>query len=152
MSTDAPLPPSSDPRVQRIVHAFEHLTPASVPALMALYAEDARFRDPFNDLHGPAAIERVYRHMFHTLEQPRFVVLDTLVDGDRCALTWDFHFRLRRLGPRPVCIHGLSKLHLDADGHIAVHRDYWDAAEEFWERVPLIGALMRGLRRRAAAA
>jgi steroid delta-isomerase len=149
--TDAGAPRAADARVQRVVDAFERLQPDRIPALMALYAEGAGFRDPFNDVRGRPAIERVYRHMFEVLDAPRFVVLETLVQGDRCALTWDFHFRLRGRTPRPIRIHGLSKLDFDGDGRIAMHRDYWDAAEEFWERLPAIGVLMRALRRRAAA-
>ncbi|MCA0424309.1 MAG: nuclear transport factor 2 family protein, partial [Proteobacteria bacterium] len=40
-------------------------------------------------------------------------------------------------------------LRLAADGRIAEHRDYWDAAEELYEKLPAIGALMRWLKRRA---
>jgi hypothetical protein len=39
---------------------------------------------------------------------------------------------------------------LDAQGLIVLHRDYWDAAEELYEKLPVVGALMRWLRRRAA--
>ena len=35
------------------------------------------------------------------------------------------------------------------DGRIVMHRDYWDVAEELYEKLPLIGALMRWLKRRA---
>jgi len=32
-----------------------------------------------------------------------------------------------------------------------VHRDYWDAAEELYEHLPLVGSLLRWLKRRIAA-
>jgi hypothetical protein len=43
------------------------------------------------------------------------------------------------------------QLHLDAIGLITLHRDYWDAAEELYEKLPLLGSLMRWLKRRANA-
>jgi hypothetical protein len=46
-------------------------------------------------------------------------------------------------------IRGGSHLLLAADGRIAEHRDYWDAAEELYEKLPLIGGLMRWLKARA---
>ena len=46
---------------------------------------------------------------------------------------------------------GASHLVLAADGRIAVHRDYWDVAEELYEKLPLLGALMRWLKRRVNA-
>jgi steroid delta-isomerase len=48
-------------------------------------------------------------------------------------------------------IRGASHLRFDADGKVAWHRDYWDAAEELYARLPGIGWLMRALRRRLAA-
>ena len=48
------------------------------------------------------------------------------------------------------CIHGGSHLRFAPDGRIAEHRDYWDAAEELYAKLPVIGALMRWLRARAA--
>jgi hypothetical protein len=44
---------------------------------------------------------------------------------------------------------GATHLVFDADGKVAVHRDYWDAAEELYEKLPLLGGLMRWLKRRA---
>jgi steroid Delta-isomerase len=32
---------------------------------------------------------------------------------------------------------------------VVFHRDYWDAAEELYEKLPVIGALMRWLKKRA---
>ena len=31
-----------------------------------------------------------------------------------------------------------------------MHRDYWDAAEELYEKLPILGGLMRWLKRRNA--
>ena len=58
--------------VAAIVTEFEHLTPQSLDRLMNLYAPQARFVDPFNDVIGPAAIRQVFAHMFATLQAPRF--------------------------------------------------------------------------------
>jgi hypothetical protein len=32
---------------------------------------------------------------------------------------------------------------------VAVHRDYWDAAEELYEKLPVVGGVMRWLKKRA---
>ena len=44
---------------------------------------------------------------------------------------------------------GASHLVFDAQGLVVLHRDYWDAAEELYEKLPLVGSLMRWLKRRA---
>jgi steroid Delta-isomerase len=138
-----------DPRVQRIIEAFERLQPADVERMTELYSADARFKDPFNEVQGVAAIQRVFRHMFVALREPRFVIRDAVCEGDQCFLSWDFLFRMRRLRSDEQCIRGGTHLRLAADGRISEHRDYWDAAEELYEKLPAIGALMRWLKRRA---
>lgn len=141
--------PAARAAAARIAGFFESLTPASLDRLDAFYTPDARFKDPFNEVQGPAGVRGVFEHMYQALEQPRFVVTHCLVDGDQCFMTWDFQFRLRRRRPGALLtVRGGSHLSLAADGRIQAHRDYWDTGEELYEKLPLLGALMRWLKRR----
>ena len=148
-STDSAALRSSDPRVARIVEAFEALTPADLSRLGDFYAPDAEFKDPFNEVRGVPAIQQVFAHMYVALDAPRFVVLDVIAQGDQCVLTWDFIFRFRRFSRELQTVRGASHLKLDANGLITLHRDYWDVAEELYEKLPGVGALMRWLKRQA---
>lgn len=128
---------------------FETLTPTTLAEIRHVYAEDAAFKDPFQAVQGVAAIQAIFAHMFQALEAPRFVILTEMAHADQVFLTWDLRFRAPRLGPHEQVIHGASHLLLGADGRIVRHRDYWDAAEELYEKVPGLGLLMRWLKRRA---
>jgi ketosteroid isomerase-like protein len=138
--------------VQRVVTLFEALAPADVLRLEEFYAADALFKDPFNDVIGLPAVQRVFTHMFETLQAPRFVVTERVVDAGQCFLVWEFHFGFRAFRPgQAFVVHGGSQLQFAPDGRIALHRDWWDAAEELYEKLPVLGALMRYLKRRAAS-
>ena len=142
---------SPDVRVQRAVAFFEQLSQVDLPRIGELYAADARFKDPFNEVAGVSAITAVFEHMYRSLEAPRFVVRDIVAERDDCFLTWDFLFRFKRFSPQQdQCVRGATQLRFASDGRIALHRDYWDAAEELYEKLPAVGALMRWLKRRAA--
>ncbi len=136
--------------VHAIVARFERLTPQDLPRLAELYVPDARFKDPFNEVRGVPAITRIFEHMFATLEAPRFVIHDVIVQGEQCFLSWNFIFGLRRWRRGELTVRGASHLKLAADGRIADHRDYWDVAEELYEKLPGLGVLMRWLKRRAS--
>jgi ketosteroid isomerase-like protein len=140
---------TTDARVQRVIEAFETLKREDLQQLGRLYADDARFKDPFNDVQGLPAIRGVFDHMFAALDGPRFVVTEAIAQGDQCFLVWDFLFRFRRFSSELQTVRGGSHLRFAADGRIELHRDYWDAAEELYEKLPGIGALMRWLKRRA---
>ncbi|KQY90463.1 MULTISPECIES: nuclear transport factor 2 family protein [Roseateles] len=134
----------ADPRAAALIARYETLQSADLDRLIGLYAEDCRFKDPFNDVRGRAALRRVFEHMFETLKAPRFVITTVFVEGDQCFLAWDFH-------TGDLVIRGASHLRFDAAGLVADHRDYWDAAEELYEKLPVLGALMRLLKRRLRA-
>ncbi|WP_394791228.1 nuclear transport factor 2 family protein [Rhodoferax sp.] len=137
--------------IDAIVAFFETLTAQTVARCGDIYAPDARFKDPFNEVQGQAEIERIYRHMFEALQAPRFVVHERIGSGSQYFLTWDFHFRFKSFSPAVTqTVRGGSHLQLDTQGRITLHRDYWDAAEELYEKLPAIGSLMRWLKHKAS--
>jgi hypothetical protein len=141
---------SSRLRFEQIAHYFETLTPQSVSHLKDYYSASARFKDPFNDVTGVTAIEKIFDHMFVSLTQPRFVITGQVVEGDQAFLTWEFRFCFKRFDTHTEqVVLGTSHLVLDEQQRISLHRDYWDAAEELYEKLPWVGALMRWLKKRA---
>ncbi len=149
MGTMQPPIRTTDPRAARVVAFFESLSPADVARMAELYTADASFKDPFNEVRGTDAIAGVFKHMFASLIGPRFVVREVIVQGEQCFLTWDFLFRMKRFRSDEQTVRGGSHLVFAPDGRIAMHRDYWDAAEELYEKLPVIGAVMRWLKHKA---
>ncbi len=140
----------SDPRVQHIAHFFENLEPNAVERMGDLYTSDAYFKDPFNEVRGLHNVQRIFSHMYIALEEPHFIVTNTVTQGDQCFIVWDFKFRFKRFDTVTLqAVRGCSHLQLATDGRIAFHRDYWDAAEELYEKLPYVGTLMRWLKKRA---
>lgn len=138
-------------RLQVLVAFFETLTLAHVAVLRELYAPDAYFKDPFNEVHSVTDIERIFTHMFQQVQAPRFVVSDAVQQGDQAFLVWTFHFRMPGAGGAEQCIRGSTHVRFRPDGKVSHHRDYWDAAEELYAKLPVLGWLMRGLQRRVRA-
>jgi ketosteroid isomerase-like protein len=138
-------------RVEDILQLFETLTPAHLTQLSQWYMPDACFKDPFKQVQGVDHVQAIFQHMFDVLENPRFVITNRIVQDDQCFVVWDFLFRYKTM-QRGVDqrIHGGSHLVFkpgdDGVWRIATHRDYWDAAEEMYEKFPVVGSLMRWLK------
>ena len=135
-----------------LIDFFHGLSPESVARFPEFYSADAYFKDPFNEVRGVAAVQRIFTHMFDQVGEPRFIVTEKVVDDGGAMLIWTFSFRsARRGGGKTQVIRGVSHLKFDAAGKVSYHRDYWDAAEELYMKLPVLGVLMRGLRRVLAA-
>jgi hypothetical protein len=134
-------------RFEQIIDWFESLTPETLLQINTIYSASARFRDPFNTMTGLAGVTRVYQHMFDSLQHPRFVITNTVLQGVQAFVSWDFNFELRG---RSFQIEGCTQFVLNAQGLIETHRDYWDVAEELYEKIPVLGSLMRFLKRKLA--
>ena len=138
--------------LRNVTDFWDQLTPATLARLESVYAADAYFEDPFNEVQGVAEIRRVFAHMFETLHEPRFTILETISQGSAAMLVWDFDFRIKAHRPEVKRrIHGASHLRFAPDGRVSYHRDYWDAANELYAGLPAVGALMRYLKRKMRA-
>jgi hypothetical protein len=134
----------------RLAQFFEALTPQSVAQLPTLYDAQVHFKDPFNEVQGLPEIERIFRHMYVALDRPHFVITGQLVDGAQAFLTWEFRFRFKRFDTHTLqTVRGGSHILFNEQGLVTLHRDYWDAAEELYEKLPWVGGLMRWLKKRA---
>jgi len=149
MADDVPATDLAD-----IERFFSEMTPAHLARLGEVYSAEAWFKDPFNEVQGLDAVRGIFQHMYDSLNQPRFIVTTRVVQGSQCFLTWDFLFGLRGQTTE-ITVRGASHLWLapgtDGRWRIQRHRDYWDVAEELYEKLPLLGALMRWLKRRVNA-
>jgi steroid Delta-isomerase len=144
--------------LEKIVSFYQNLRPEGLDEIGNLYTEDASFKDPFNQVIGANAIQSIFAAMFVQLDEPRFVVRQAIQSGESqngvfgrdVFLVWDFTFFMKRFRRGEAQrIHGSSHLRLDRNGRIEYHRDYWDAAEELYEKLPVLGTLMRFLKRQA---
>jgi hypothetical protein len=144
--TTTPIPQA----VERLVQFFEQLQPQDLQRLPDIYSPQARFKDPFNEVQGLGEIEGIFAHMFVALDSPHFIVTERIVQDNKCFLVWDFRFRFKRFDTTSwQTVRGGTHLVFNEAGLVTLHRDYWNAAEELYEKLPLVGGLMRWLKRRA---
>ncbi len=146
----------------RYARFLERLSAQSLPEFGDYLAPDARFVDPFNDVRGVDAVQRVFRTMVEDLDDLKVVathvaMADTSEASGRGAphvgfIHWRMSGALVRMSRRPFDVTGVSKVELDADGRVLSHVDYWDVASGLYEMFPVLGPALRWVRRRLAVA
>ncbi|MQX34913.1 nuclear transport factor 2 family protein [Roseospira navarrensis] len=149
-----PPPPAAPSQVvvhgaARYVAFFEGMTPEALDRLAEVATADIHFVDPFNDTVGLPALRRILAAMYQDTQDPCFRVTHRAFDGDVCFLRWVFTARIKALGG-DWRIDGMSEVRFAEDGRAREHIDHWDAARQFHERLPVLGWVLRRVRRRLA--
>ena len=142
------VPKTHQDRLAAYIRFFETLTPQSVDDLEKLAREDFSFEDPFNHLTNRRDAVRLFRRMFDDVDDPSFKITGSFwnEDGTTAILKWRFTGNTEKMGR--LDFEGLSEIHFDEAGLIIRHVDYWDAAAHFYEKVPLLGAVLRMIRKK----
>ena len=146
MAREAPL--------QNYITAFENLSAENLEHTLApLLADTVFFKDPFNEVSGKKATLHIFEHMFSTVDAPKFSVHAAAQDMQNQGiglLYWQFHFRLPSNSSSQK-IDGMSRITFNTLGLVTEHIDYWDAGEQVYAKVPLLGWGIRQVMKRLSA-
>ena len=126
---------------------LEGMTADNLSKLPNHVTSDVHFVDPFNDVTGVDHMMRVFSDMFAEVGPVRFSVSEARGNASTGMLAWQFEGELRG---KPWAFEGTTLLRFSSDGRISEHIDYWDAASNFYEKLPVIGWLLGVLRRQLA--
>jgi steroid delta-isomerase len=142
----------ANPNLQRYVDYFEHLDVASLEQLPSVMTEDVFFADPFNQVVGTEPVKAIFRHMFDNLLDPKFKVTQlAMTDSGESVGMMLWRLDAAQKGSQdPFVIHGMSELHFADDGRVNRHIDHWDAGRQFYEKLPVIGWILKKIRGRLA--
>ena len=136
---------------ERYIAFWRALSAETLDRLPEFMAPDIHFRDPFNDLHGLEEVRATFGRIYGMIRDIEITVHDRAFgaakpEGEVCYLRWTFAYTLRS-GKR-LSIEGMSEVRFAENGLAIEHLDHWDAAGQVYEKLPLIGALLRMIRRR----
>lgn len=143
--------PQEREALERFAGFFSSFAPDRVDRLLATtYAEDVWFDDTLKTLSGRDALAHYLRDSAEAVEDCRVELLErTRTAQGEYLLRWRMKIRFKRLrrGVDTWSV-GLSHLRFDAEGRVVYQQDYWNAADGLFQHVPLLGALIRAVKRR----
>lgn len=135
-------------REEKFIHFFTNLTAENLDQINDVFELNAHFKDPFNDVIGVDAIHTVFKHMFATTDQPKFVVNHCASKNQKLFIQWRFTFNKDNNNWN---IDGSSMVTFNDDDQVEEHIDYWDPAEQIYSKIGLLRPMMNFLRSRLTA-
>ena len=127
------------------IQLFEELSLEKIEDIERFVSVDIKFKDPFNDLSGLDHFRRLLVKVLNDVKDLRFDVTHRAWTKDVLFLRWTFQGKVRGLNYWKV--QGMSEINFNKQGLVCQHVDHWDAAEQFYEKLPIIGATIRIIKR-----
>lgn len=128
------------------IRLYEELSLERIDELESFVDVSVRFKDPFNDIVGRTKLRKLLKRVLSSVSNPVFRVTSQSWDGDVLYLRWSFNGNIKGLGNWTV--EGMSEVIFNEQGMVIEHIDYWDTGEQFYEKIPIIGGLLRIIKNR----
>ncbi len=110
-----------------------------------IFDAKAYFEDPFQNVKGVEKIFVIFQHMYQTLIEPSFEIMECVENDDLLYIQWKFYFKTKKDAGFESFI-GVSRVTFNEAGKVTSHIDYWDAASHVYERIPLLGLILRWIK------
>ncbi|MBW3696896.1 nuclear transport factor 2 family protein [Vibrio sp. T187] len=136
--------------VERFVQAYSQLGTDNLHLLKDVYHANVVFCDPMHRVEGIWALLDYFDHMYSHVTRCDFDIERVFHDGDQAAVYWTMTYEHERLnGKQPIEVQGHSHIRMK-DDRVVFHRDYLDVGAMLYEHIPLIGSVVKTIKRRAS--
>ena len=114
------------------------------------YAPDVYFNDTLKEVRGSATLAHYLAESARAVADCRVEYQDITrnVEGEY-LVRWKMMIRFRKFarGLETWSV-GISHLRFGSDGRVVYHQDYWNAADGVYQHIPILGGLIRAIRKR----
>ena len=126
--------------INNYLNLFSNLNKENIKKFDDLVVKDIIFIDPFNNIKGLDNFKNIFYHMFDTVEEPKFDIVDYAQNKEHIFLKWKMTFYAFKASQT---IEGMSDITLNKEGKVISHLDYWDSLNGIFIKLPFLGFLYK---------
>jgi esterase/lipase superfamily enzyme len=134
--------------IERFKAFYQDVRHPQLDRIDDVYTEDVWFKDPVHELRGAEKLHSYLSTMCVNVHSGHFEYLDQVVSDNTAYIKWNMHFKHPKLGNKTITVRGVSQVQFNE--RIYYHEDIYDLGELIYEHVPLLGAIVKGLKKRLA--
>ena len=150
-STDVTLP--KNPK-ERVIKFFNSANFSNMKSLCEkFYHPNLIFEDPLGTLEGRNEMIKYYLNLYQNVVDIRFDFKDSTSNGNIYMLSWVMYLKTKKLkSGEEIKLEGVSHLKFDPKtGLVIYHRDYFDMGAFIYEHIPVVGSLIRYIKRKLSS-
>jgi hypothetical protein len=142
---------SSSDLIDQFEHYYTQLSRDSLAYLADIYSDDVIFIDPVTQHEGLTALHSYFKSLLENCEDCTFDIRDRLCTEGSATVTWQLNYAHPKLQRGAIItVPGISIVKY-RESKIYFQQDYYDLGAMLYEHVPVLGRLIRALRKRLAA-
>ena len=136
--------------IGRFERFITDLSTSSVKAsVREVYAPELFFNDTLKTIRDVDSLEKYFISSNDAMASYALKIerADSTPEGVYVRWRMDVVFRRFQKGKVQSSI-GVSHIRFDKDGRVVYHQDYWDSGSNLYEKIPVLGAGIRAVKRR----
>lgn len=139
-----------EPWLERFISVYSDLGTTNLTLLEQVYHADIHFTDPIHDVKGINYLLTYFDSLYTNLNTCRFNIDKVMTADMDAAIYWTMTFSHPKLNNgNEISVEGHSFLS-QQDNKVIRHRDYLDVGSMLYEHIPLLGAVIKSIKKRAS--
>jgi hypothetical protein len=135
--------------IEQFIRLYQDLDKSNIDSIDSIYAPEIQFNDPFHQVDGLINLKAYFYQLYINVESIDFTFGESLSDNDNHFIQWTMTLKHPKLnGGKSFAVQGASLLKVNSDQQIIFHRDYFDAGVMLYEQLPILGGLVKLIKRR----
>ncbi|MFD2178206.1 nuclear transport factor 2 family protein [Veronia pacifica] len=136
--------------IEKFVEVYQAVGKDNLETLGSIYSEDILFEDPAHRIEGYDNLARYFGNLYENMLECRFDVHTYAVNGDVAFLNWTMTFAHQKLSNGATRKMEGSTMLTFRNGMVVRHKDYFDLGCMIYETVPVMGSVIRYIKKRMA--
>jgi len=135
--------------VEQFKQLYQELDGTNIEIIESIYAPEIRFHDPFHQVEGLQSLKNYFQDLYINVDAINFEFGESISEGDNHFVDWVMNLTHPKLNKgRAFKVSGASFLKVNETQQIILHRDFFDAGVMLYEQLPVLGGLVRLIKRR----
>lgn len=135
--------------LRSFINIYQQLATDNLDLLREVYHKDINFIDPMHEINGYDDLMTYFESLYTNLISCEFSINEVIEGTNTAAVYWQMTYAHPKLNSGEVVkVTGHSHLKA-ADEKIIYHRDYLDIGAMLYEHIPLVGKVVKAIKKRA---
>lgn len=137
------------PLLENFCAIYQSLNKHNLGLLKDIYSDNVVFTDPMHKVQGIEALTAYFTNLYQNMDHCQFHILQVIEQNGQACIVWQMEYAHHKIKKgQPIVVDGAS--HLRFSQKIDSHRDYLDLGQMLYEHLPLIGPVIKTIKKRAS--